>query len=87
MPYVIKNQSTGNYLTTSTAKSVDYKNVVYARVYPTQKGARSAAKYYQDLYSSWFRTEEFLLKRDGELPGGRPADFNGVAPDWIVEEI
>lgn len=87
MPYRVKDFSTGNYLTTSTAKSVDYKDPLYARVYPTINGARSSARYQQNLHSHWFETEEFLLKRDGEMPYGIEPQYNGIAPKWDIEEF
>jgi len=74
MPYVVKDASTGNYFCSSKSKKVDPKNVVYAKVYPT-------------LHMQWFETEEFLLKRDGELPCGNEPHYHGVAPNFIVEEI
>jgi hypothetical protein len=87
MPYVVKDASTGNYFCSSKSKKVDPKNVVYAKVYPTAAGATSAARYNQYLHMQWFETEEFLLKRDGELPCGNEPHYHGVAPNFIVEEI
>lgn len=87
MPYRVKDFSTGNYLTNSNAKSVDHKNPVYARVYPTIKGARSSARYQQNIHSHWFETEEFLLKRDGKMPYDIEPKYNGIAPKWDIEEF
>ncbi len=87
MPYRVKDLSTGNYVTTSHAKSVDYKDPIYARVYASLSGARSSARYQQNLHSHWFETEQLLLNRDGKMPYNIQPVYNGIAPQWEVEEF
>lgn len=86
MPYVVKDFSTGTYWTTSQAQSVDKTDVRFARVYPLERTAKQVATQMQDVNMYHYETEQFLLKRDGELPCGNEPSYD-VAPDWRHEEI
>jgi hypothetical protein len=84
MPFVVIDRSTGNYLTSSRSEKVDTLNIVYARVYPTKKGADSAARYYQNLNMHFYNVEQINLNS----PGGPHKSFEQryfAEPNWVVD--
>lgn len=87
MPFVVKNMATGRYWTSSHAKDVDYTDVLYAKVYTKRGTAQGVATGHQRTDMHHYETEQYWINRPGDLPDWFTPVFNGVPPDWQVEEI